>query len=412
MAFDEDHPSSDLGRGLSMKVPALGLYVQVPFCASKCTFCNFSSSVQPAAVFDGYLKSLEAELQFLSRHLSSHGISENILSLKADSVYIGGGTPSLLGAQRFRALTDALKDVFNLARSVEFTIEITPGSADDCLLEEMISCGVNRLSIGAQSFNGQELRSVGRLHNEQDIVDQMKRARRVGFIQISLDLIAGLPHQTERSWLESLDCALELAPEHVSIYLFEADQKSRLGREVSGGGTRYHAESVPDEEFMVWAYEEARRRLFSAGYEQYEISNFAFPGFESRHNLKYWRLEPYLGLGAGAHSFDGTRRWSNVENFEEYVDRLSRGESAISEVRILSETEQIEEFFFLGLRRREGIDLEEVQERWGEQALDVWQGRIEDLIRGSWLERAGRRVRLTERALLVSNEIFQEFVAA
>lgn len=395
-----------------MAARTLGLYVQVPFCASKCTFCNFSSLVAPRGIYDRYRALVEMELRLLPEHLARRGVNGAPLSLEVDSIYLGGGTPSLLGAQNLGALTASLGRTFRCAPSVEFTIEITPGSADEHLLEELAALGVNRLSIGAQSFSDRELRSVGRLHSAEDTVEQVKRARRAGIPQVSLDLIAGLPHQTEDSWRASLDRALKIAPEHISIYLFEADEKSRLGREVLNGGDRYHAAEVPGDEFMASAYEEARRRLLRAGYEQYEISNFSLPGFESRHNLKYWGLEPYLGLGAGAHSFDGARRWENIESFERYEEKLTHGESPISVVREQSEAEQLEEFFFLGLRRSAGVDLREARERWGERGVAPWQAKIDGLVRDGWLRSSGDRVCLDERALLVSNEIFQEFVAA
>jgi putative oxygen-independent coproporphyrinogen III oxidase len=395
-----------------MTAQTLGLYIQVPFCASKCTFCNFSSRVEPASLFDRYCASLELELQLLPDLLVGSGIGKEFLSLEVDSIYFGGGTPSLLGGRRLRRLMASLRRNFRLAPSVEFTLEITPGSADARLLEEMREFGVNRLSIGAQSFNDLELRSVGRLHSAQDTAEQVHRARRAGIGRISLDLIAGLPNQTEESWRKNLDLALALAPHHVSVYLFEVDEKSRLGKEVLEGGARYHAGAVPNEEFMAAAYEQARLRLGARGYQQYEISNFALSGCESKHNLKYWQVAPYLGLGAGAHSFDGAHRWSDLESVEAYEERLLDGELPISEIRQLSSGEQIEEFFFLGLRRRDGVDLGLARQRWGQRNMDAWQGKIEELVREGWLELAGEQVRLASRALLVSNEIFQEFVAA
>ncbi len=396
----------------SIAARTLGLYIQFPFCASKCTFCNFSSRVAPRDIYDRYRALVEMELRSLPEHLARRGIDEALLSLEVDSIYLGGGTPSLLGAQNVRPLARSLLQTFKFAPSVEFTIEITPGSADERLLEELAALGVNRLSIGAQSFSNRELRSVGRLHSAEETGEQVKRARRAGIPQVSLDLIAGLPHQSEDSWRASLDHALEIAPEHLSIYLFEADEKSRLGREVLKGGDRYHAAEVPGDEFMAAAYEEARSRLAGAGYNQYEISNFARPGFESRHNLKYWGLEPYLGLGAGAHSFDGARRWENIEDVEQYEEKFAHGESPITAIREQTEAEQIEEFFFLGLRRSAGVDLREARERWGERSVAAWQSKIDELIREGWLCATGDRVRLDEKSLLVSNEIFQEFVAA
>jgi oxygen-independent coproporphyrinogen III oxidase len=269
---------------------------------------------------------------------------------------------------------------------------------------------VDRLSIGAQSFEDRELRSVGRLHSAAETCDLLSHARRAGFKNISLDLIAGLPHQNESSWSGSLRQVMRLRPEHVSVYLFEVDEKSRLGSEVLGHGTRYGAAQVPSDEFMAEAYETACELLSKEGYVQYEISNFALPGFESQHNQGYWRLRPYLGLGAGAHSFDGCRRWANETAPEVYQDKLARGTSPIAEVRFLSSEEQLEEFFFLGLRQRQGVDLTIARRRWGRDLVARWEPKISALAADGWLEAEAGCVRLANRAYLVSNEIFQEFL--
>jgi oxygen-independent coproporphyrinogen-3 oxidase len=304
-----------------------------------------------------------------------------------------------------------LRARFVVDAEAEATIEMTPGSADAELLAYCRTLGINRLSIGAQSFENRELRSVGRLHTNSETVEQFRRAREAGFKNISLDLIAGLPYQNKASWLHSLHQALDLAPEHISIYLFEIDEKSRLGNEVLLHGVRYHAATVPSEDFMAEAYERARELLADDGYLQYEISNFALPGFESRHNLKYWGLEPYLGFGAGAHSFDGHARWSNEISPADYAGRLAQGELPVAEWRLLGEAEQLEEFFFLGLRQREGVNLERAAARWGQAAIDPWRASIDSLVEDGLLDHEGGRLRLTRRAYLLSNEIFQQFVS-
>ena len=278
--------------------------------------------------------------------------------------------------------------------------------------ELSVSLGVNRLSIGAQTFDDRELRGVGRLHSAEDSTELVKRARETGFANISLDLIAGLPHQTEASFRRSLETVAKLRPEHVSLYLFEIDEKSRLGREVVHGGTRYQAAAVPSEEFMADAYEYGRQFLSNEGYAQYEISNFALPGYESRHNRKYWQLGPYLGIGAGAHSFDGVRRWANRVDARSYVAQLDSGRSAIDGFRVLSPGEQIEEFFFLGLRQMEGVDLAWARQRWGSERIRPWEDKILSLATEGRLVREGDRVRLSRDSYVVSNEIFQEFVSA
>jgi oxygen-independent coproporphyrinogen-3 oxidase len=279
-------------------------------------------------------------------------------------------------------------------------------------LQALGGIGVNRLSIGAQTFDDRELRSVGRLHSAEETVQLVLAARQAGFRNISLDLIAGLPYQTDVSFQRSLEATAKLRPEHVSLYLFEVDEKSRLGKQMMHGGSLYYASNVPDDDFMADAYESGCAFLAKEGYVQYEISNFALPGFESSHNRKYWQLEPYLGLGAGAHSFDGARRWSNQTDVQTYLASLDSGESPIDACRSLSTEEQVEEFFFLGLRQAEGVKLERARERWGADCTRKWEEKIESLARDGWVICQDGRVSLAHRAYLVSNEIFQEFVSA
>jgi len=388
---------------------SLGVYIQVPSCASKCSFCNFSSRVERASFFDSYCRALAQEIKRLPEVYAAHGISPGLLTVPVDTLYVGGGTPSLLGAARLDGLMGALRARFELCPTLEFTFEVTPGSVDADFFERARGWGLNRLSVGAQTFNDRELRAVGRLHSASETCDLVKLAQRQGVQNISLDLIAGLPYQTEASWQHALETAARLKPQHISLYLFEMDEKSRLGREVLQKGMRYHATAVPGEAFVTEAYENGRRFLEREGLTQYEISNFALPGFESRHNQKYWRLNPYVGLGAGAHSFDGERRWANETDAQVYQERLAHGTSPISEVRWLSPEEQVEEFFFLGLRQRQGVNLSLAGERWGSARLAPWKERIAGLAAEGWLEQTGPNIRLPERAYLISNEVFQEF---
>lgn len=388
----------------------LGLYIQVPFCASKCSFCNFSSRVARSDVYDRYDLALSEEIRKLPEIYKRAELDVGLFEIQVDSVYFGGGTPSLLGIERTERLVGGLQRQFRFAPEIEFTMEVTPGSADSGFLEFAGTCGINRLSFGAQSFDDEELRAVGRLHSAQDTRAAIQTARRVGFTNISLDLIAGLPHQSEASWLASLQSAMALRPEHISVYLFEIDEKSRLGNEVLRHGVRYHAGAMPDDDFMADAYEQARSLLREAGYIQYEISNFALPGRESIHNRKYWELKPYVGLGAGAHSSFGEFRWENATAVEEYQQRLERGEPPICESCRLTTDARLEEFFFLGLRQMSGIDLEEARRYWGSERVDRWVPKIEALEHDGMVVREDGRVRLTDRALLISNEVFEEFI--
>ncbi len=389
----------------------LGIYIQVPFCASKCSFCNFSSRVERRAIYDDYAGALEREIARWPGIASEQGIPANFLLLPVDSVFMGGGTPTLLGAERLWGIVHALRERIRPGADVEFTIETTPGSADVDFLHTLLAMGVNRLSIGAQTFDNRELQAVGRLHSASDAVALMENAHAAGFRNLSLDLIAGLPYQTHESFRHSLEQTVKLRPQHVSLYLFEADEKSRLGREVVHGGGRYHADTVPSDDFMADEYEFGREFLASEGYAQYEISNFALSGFESRHNIKYWQLAPYLGLGAGAHSFDGAHRWSNRVDVRAYMAQLDAGRSPVEACQILSTEEQVEEFFFLGLRQACGVDLNLARERWGAGCLERWADKLAQLWREGLLICEGECMRLPPKAYVLSNEIFQEFVA-
>lgn len=388
----------------------LGIYIQVPFCASKCTFCNFSSQVAPSSVFEPYVAAIEREAALFPELGVRSGLRKDLAQLPVDTLYLGGGTPTLLEGARLKRIFDATHRNFRLDSLIEATIEMTPGSGDQLLLEQLRAMGANRLSIGAQSFDDRELRSVGRLHSAADTIEQAAAARRAGVTNLSLDLIAGLPYQTIESWRKSLQALASIEPEHVSIYLFEADEKSRLGREVLRHGHLSHAAAIPDEDFMARAYEIASEFLAKEGYEHYEISNFALPGRRSIHNQKYWQRQPYLGLGAGAHSFDGGQRWANEVSPEGYQSSIAREELPIIERRVVGPAEEMEEFFFLGLRQREGVSLQEARLRWGEPPLDKWQEKARRLEIDGFLKQTEDRLSLTERAYLVSNEIFQEFI--
>ncbi len=389
-----------------------GLYVQVPFCAAKCSFCNFSSKVAQHGELDAYFHALLREIELLEQPSSPEIAASCLPRLPINTIYFGGGTPTLLGADRIEELIGRLAQRFQILPDSEFTVEVAPGSADSRMLDRLKKCGVNRLSIGAQSFDDRELRSVGRLHGADETRELLRQAHDTGFANISLDLIAGLPHQTESSWRANLEATTSLAPEHVSIYIFEADGRSRLGQETIRHGKRYSAAALPDEEFMAAAYEQARRALASEGYAQYEISNFALHGYASKHNLKYWRREPYFGLGAGAHSFDGARRWSNLSDTAAYAQSVLSGTRPIAESRVLDLDESVEEFFFLGLRQSEGVDLGWARARWGAGRLAPWLEVISELASDGWLECEGDRTRLAERAYLISNEIFERFLLA
>jgi len=385
----------------------LGLYISVPSCRTKCTYCNFASDVFSRAVFENYVKRLCAEIRHANQNSEQTGC---VLDTAVDTLYFGGGTPTLLDVTQLQNVFVTIRHNFLVPSDAEITVECAPGTLSDPVLDALVECGVNRVSLGVQSFVDQEAASVGRLHKKQIVLDDIARLGRAGITNISVDLIAGLPHQTRESWEQSLGELVAAGVPHASVYMLEVDEDSRLGRELIAGGQKYHAHFVPDEDLTADLYEAACDRLNAAGLAQYEISNFACSGFESRHNLKYWTRQPYLGVGVDAHSMlqvrvnDDAVRFSNSESLEKYIacepPSLTR----------VNQNTAVEESLFLGLRLNRGINTQTLHASFGnlfDQHLPV----VDDLVREGLLERKGETVRLTRRGRLLSNEVFQRFIA-
>src|SRR5882724_2048245 len=401
----------------------LGIYVQVPFCQTKCTYCNFHTGVVSAARFAPYAEAVCREIrghrELLEaarvdwpgrlRHrdgapLESKGETPGT-ELIVDTVYFGGGTPSLLDAAHLQKILEAIREGF-ATELAEVTLEADPETIEAEKAGAWVRAGINRVSFGLQSFVDKELVAAGRMHRRGDIYRAVPILREVGIFNISFDLIAGLPHQTKESWRQSLEELQALGPEHVSIYLLEIDEGSRLGSELLRGGGRYSAGAVPSEDEMAEFYETAQRELRAAGYHHYEISNWAKPGFESKHNLKYWRREAYLGFGAGAHSFSGTERWANAHDAAAYVQSIASGKIPVAQLESISASQALEEELFLGLRQLAGIDLARLQKFYGISISD----RFKPLESSGLLERDGSVVRLAPKHLSISNEVFVELM--
>ena len=387
----------------------LGVYIQVPFCQTKCTYCNFHTGVVSPGRFAPYSAAVCREIVNHRQLFESAGVtnSHSITpqTQSADTVYIGGGTPSLLEPQLLSQMFQALHASFDCSFK-EVTLEADPETIDAQKAAQWAAAGFNRISFGTQSFVDEELKTAGRMHRRADIYRAVPILRAAGICNISFDLIAGLPKQTHASWRQSLREAIALGPEHISIYIMEIDEGSRLGLEVLQSGSRYNAKDIPSEETMAEFYELAQVELKSAGYLQYEISNWAKPGFESRHNLKYWQREPYLGFGAGAHSFSGAQRWANRHDAASYVAAISEGKSAVESVDTLTPVLALEEELFLGLRQLSGIELGRVELQYGVSLAE----KVEELASRGMLEKRGGLVRLPASKLSVSNEIMVELL--
>jgi oxygen-independent coproporphyrinogen-3 oxidase len=404
-----------------------GIYISVPFCRTKCSFCNFASGVFSRTLFDRYVGQVCAEIEAandMARELGGQ------LDRLVDSIYLGGGTPSVLAPDQLRRLFQAVRENFEVESTAEITVECAPGTVSGEVIDVLIGCGVNRVSLGVQSFVDKESSSVGRLHTRAITLDDIARLRSGGLGNISIDLIAGLPHQTERSWEFSLGETLASGVPHVSVYMLEVDEDSRLGTELLAGGSRYHAHFVPDDDRTADLYLAACERLEKGGVQQYEISNFARPvthgiGLrDSKHNLKYWTRQPYLGFGVDAHSMlaagndlrsTGVEavRFATPDSLEGYsaakgvADRVQQLQSSRS---LIDQQAALEETFFLGLRLNRGVSLAALKAQFGDEVSGSYNAVIAELIQDGLLERDGDRLRLTARGRLLSNEVFVRFL--
>jgi oxygen-independent coproporphyrinogen-3 oxidase len=390
----------------------LGIYISVPFCRSKCSYCNFASDVFSRAVFERYVDRICEDLKKAPAVAGEMG---GQFQRAVDSIYLGGGTPTLLEAAQLERIFATLRQEFDVAPSAEVTVECAPGTVSIAVIESLLRCGVNRVSLGVQSFVDREAAAVGRLHQRTVILEDIARLRAAGIANINIDLIAGLPHQTAESWAFSLAETIAAGVPHVSVYMLEVDEDSRLGSELLAGGARYHAHHVPDEDAMAAFYLAAMERLQSASIIQYEISNFAREGFESQHNLKYWTRRPYLGFGVDAHSMllagrqghdIDSVRFAAPDALERYMAEGNLQRTPVPKPAAL------EESFFLGLRLTRGVSFVEIAEEFGAEAAEFARAIATELIEDGLLEAREDRIRLTPRGCLLSNEVFVRFMLA
>jgi putative oxygen-independent coproporphyrinogen III oxidase len=403
----------------------LGLYLSVPFCRTKCSYCNFASDVFSKSAYENYVGRVIEDIAN-ARAIAAEAGGE--FDERVDSIYLGGGTPSILEGTQLLRIFGELRNHFAIDGDAEITVECAPGTLTNSLIETLLRAGVNRVSLGVQSFDDREAQSVGRLHTRSTVIEEIARLRQSGLHNINVDLIAGLPYQTAESWRYSLSELIALGVPHASVYMLEVDEDSRLGRELMAGGTRYHAHFVPDDAATADYYVEACETLNAAGVKQYEISNFArlgpMPGgdgdpfaedqgWQSRHNLKYWTRRPYLGFGVDAHSMllaagdiSGGReaiRIAMPDSLDGYMNHAPVTLAPVSAHAAREET------FFLGLRLNRGIDLSLV---WAQFPAEIvaFDSIVEDCLRDGLLERRDENVRLTERGRLLSNEVFGRFL--
>ena len=387
----------------------IGIYIHIPFCRSRCSYCDFATGPYESEAAARYVNALAKEI----------GTSAET-SACVDTIYIGGGTPSLLLPAQLDQLLGALRRRFLVSADAEVTIEMNPGSAgapgnaDEQqspeklvgTLGEFRSLGINRVSFGVQTFDDRELARLGRSHDAQAVRQTFQHLRNAGFLNISFDLIAGLPGQTLEGWSRNVDEALTLRPEHLSFYLLEIHEGTPLAQHIKQG-----KQPRPDADLAAEMYELMLNRAAAAGYVHYEISNLCLPGYESRHNSKYWTGQPYIGFGCSAHSFDGDkRRWANERDLSRYMNLVEENQSPVVMTETLSEDETRAEAMFLGLRLMTGVDVKQYQEHFGVDVRDKYREQFELFYEAGLLEFDGDRIRLTRPGALLSNEVFAAFV--
>ena len=372
----------------------LGIYIHIPFCRSKCDYCDFYSLAGREDQMDRYQKALLAHLKETAPLAQGYPV---------DSIYFGGGTPSYYGAKRIKELLAHLSKLFQVEKDAEITVECNPDSVDLKSLRILRKAGVNRLSMGMQSAQEEELRAIHRIHTPQQTNQAVEAARKAKFTNLSLDLIYGLPGQTMESWKATVEHALSLIPQHLSCYGLKVEEGTPLARRVAEG------EVLPDDDQQADLYLWTVGRLERAGLPQYEISNFAKPGYESRHNLRYWLTRPYIGFGPGAHSDFGGRRYSFVRDLDAYIRGVLEGGDIIDSSELIPQRERCGEYLMLRLRTVQGVDGREYRHTYFMDFAPL-EARLREFAAQGWAEEADGRWRLTPRGFLVSNQLIGDLL--
>lgn len=367
-----------------------GLYIHIPFCESKCIYCDFYSMANNNHLIDKYIDTLLVEAAQRKNELNSETIT---------TVYLGGGTPSLLSITQLSKLVNVLKKVFDFSDVEEFTIEVNPDDVTADYIQQAKSLGINRVSMGVQSFNDEDLRFINRRHTAKQATDAIHIIKEAGINNISIDLIYGIPGQNIKIWKNNVDTAISLLVQHISAYTLMYEEGTRLSVMRSLGKI-----NEVDDDVVAAMYDYLVAQLKSNGYTHYEISNFALPGFHSRHNSSYWNLTPYLGLGVAAHSFDGTVRRFNPSNLKKYLDALGEGKLYV-EVENITQAERYDEYVMLRLRTADGIDADELMHRFGEEYYQFFIEKTKPLVSEGYLINENGRYYIPENHIMISDNI-------
>lgn len=374
----------------------LGLYLHIPFCVKKCDYCDFLSGCASEEEKENYVQALVQEILSYKDFAAGYRVS---------TVFVGGGTPSVLKAEQMERILHTVQEVFQLEKRPEITIEMNPGTVTEEKLTTYKAYGVNRLSIGLQSVCNEKLKTLGRIHSFEEFLKSYEMARKTGFDNISVDLISSIPGQTLESWKEELEEVTKLSPEHISVYQLIIEEGTPFYEKYAE-----HPELLPDEETSREIYLWTGKFLKKCGYEQYEISNYAKTGKESKHNLKYWERSEYLGLGLGAASMIRNIRMSNTKDMKTYLEHCQNPKTMREDVQFLEEPRQMEEFMFLGLRKTRGVSKKEFRHTFGREMDMVYEKALAKGLENGMLKEHKDRVYLSEEGVLVSNMVLSEFL--
>ena len=377
-----------------MKNKHIGIYIHIPFCKQKCYYCDFVSYCNKDNLIEKYIQAVKKEIQ----------LQEIIKEI--DTIYIGGGTPSYIEAKYIKEILEEIKTK-NISKEAEITIEVNPGTITLDKLQEYKNCGINRLSIGLQSTQNNLLKTIGRIHNFEEFLETYKMARKVGFKNINVDLILGLPNQKISDLKESLEKVLELKPEHISVYSLIVEENTPIADKIEKNEL-----ILPEEETERNMYWYVKNTLELNGFHHYEISNFAKKGFESKHNLNCWEQQEYIGIGTSAHSYVENVRYSNTENLEKYIDNIEQGTPENNKIihEVQNENDKKKEFMLLGLRKIDGIKISEFKKAFGDNPIYLFRNELKKLSDEELIEIYDDIIRLTNKGIDLANLVWEEFI--
>ena len=383
-----------------------GLYIHIPFCRQKCFYCDFPSFAGREKKIDRYLQALEQEFALLRQGLyQKDNVRDTERKFAPRTIYIGGGTPTALSAHQLAKLLEIVQKYVMVAEAEEFTVEMNPGTVDREKLLRLQQAGINRLSVGVQSFDNHCLQKIGRIHTAQEAVDTIELAHNLGFGNISLDLIYGLPQQNREILTKSVERALTLPVQHISVYGLQLEEGTAFHRMEALGKLQ-----LPTDELVEAMHDYIVEKLPEAGYQRYEISNYALPGYESKHNLAYWQDVDYLGLGSGAHSYWQGTRYENPRSIDDYISALEAGRLPADVEEQVDRQAHMEEYCFLGLRTAAGIDKNLFQQKFGVDLFTVYGRTIEKLVAKDLLQHTAKGIALTPLGMKYGNQVFAEFL--